>query len=119
MIRKTLSQSSKFGLIAISSYGQRYSRHSNYLVRKYHSYPAQSVYLTCPFRLPSPKTDSDASLKEILRALDDTLPPSERFIISDLKEDSVFIKSTSLSLVEKKVREYKEKLQYEPPKKDS
>lgn len=51
--------------------------------------------------------------------MDDTLPPSERFIISDLKEDSVFIKSTSLSLVEKKVREYKEKLQYEPPKKDS
>lgn len=64
-------------------------------------------------RLLSP---SDVSLKEFIRALDEAQPASERFIISDLGDrPALFVREAYAEFVAQKVKEYLNKLHYEPP----
>lgn len=56
---------------------------------------------------------SDLQLKEIIKAINDVEQPSDRFIISDLKGNGLFIKTDRVEFVQKKVKEYSNKLRYE------
>jgi hypothetical protein len=102
-----------------------------YLRFKEHSSPGKYLYhyLFIPFQTPlslthvipphPPPHVSDPQLKEIIRALDESLPPAPRFIIADLDDTSIFIKTAALGEVEKRAKDYTNKLHYEQPKRDA
>ena len=59
---------------------------------------------------------SDAPVKEIIKAFDASEDASGKFIIADLPGGNLFIKTDKLEYVQKKVKEYSDKLHFEPQK---
>ncbi|KAK2080318.1 hypothetical protein QBZ16_000171 [Prototheca wickerhamii] len=57
----------------------------------------------------------DVPLKEYIRSLDEAAPPSEKFIIAELDDSNLFVKTAKAAFVEAKVKEFTNSLHYTKP----
>lgn len=59
---------------------------------------------------------SDIQLREIIKSLNDSEDPKNRFLLSETPGGGLFVKSDKVDYVQQRVKQYFDALQFEPKK---
>ena len=61
---------------------------------------------------------SDVATKELILSLNAAKPEKEKFLIFDLDEGHLFVKSEVVAWIQEQLKEYQKKITYEAPRKE-